>query len=91
MTMSNPAHPGHVLKELYLDALGLTVTEVAKGLGVSRQALSNIIHGHNGITSAKALRLEKVFRTSRQACLTMQQHYDLLKHFHFSPNVFFII
>ncbi len=77
MTMYNPAHPGHVLKELYLDALGLTVTEVAKGLGVSRQALSNIIHGHNGITPEMALRLEKAFGTSRQAWLNMQQHYDL--------------
>lgn len=77
MAMHNPEHPGRVLKELYLDALELTVTEVAKGLGVSRQALSNIINEHSGITPEMALRLEKAFSTSRQAWLNMQQNYDL--------------
>ena len=77
MAMHNPEHPGRVLKELYLDALALTVTEVDKGLGVSRQALSNIINEHSGITSEMALRLEKAFGTSRQAWLNMQQNYDL--------------
>ena len=66
MAMYNPEHPGRVLKELYLDALELTVTEVAKGLGVSRQALSNILNAHSGITPEMALRLEKAFGTSRQ-------------------------
>ena len=77
MAMHNPEHPGQVLKTLYLEALGLTVTEAAKGLGVSRQALSNIINGHNGITPEMALRLEKAFGTSRQAWLNMQQNHDL--------------
>jgi antitoxin HigA-1 len=77
VAMHNPEHPGRVLKELYLDALELTVTEVAKGLGVSRQALSNIINEHSGITPEMALRLEKAFGTSRQAWLNMQQNYDL--------------
>lgn len=77
MAMHNPEHPGRVLKELYLDALALTVTEVAKGLGVSRQALSNILNEHSGITPEMALRLEKAFGTSRQAWLNMQQNYDL--------------
>ncbi len=75
--MHNPEHPGQVLKAFYLDALGLTVTEAAKGLGISRQALSNMINGHNGITPEMALRLEKAFGTSRQAWLNMQQNYDL--------------
>ncbi len=77
MAMHNPEHPGRVLKNLYLDTLEITVTEAAKGLGVSRQALSNIINGHNGITPEMALRLEKAFGTSRQAWLNMQQNYDL--------------
>jgi addiction module HigA family antidote len=77
VAMHNPEHPGRVLKELYLGALELTVTEVAKGLGVSRQALSNIINEHSGITPEMALRLEKAFGTSRQAWLNMQQNYDL--------------
>ena len=77
MAMHSPEHPGRVLKELYLDALELTVTEVAKGLGVSRQALSNILNEHSGITPEMALRLEKAFGTSRQAWLNMQQNYDI--------------
>ena len=77
MGMYNPDHPGTVLKTLYLEPLGLTVTQVAKGLGISRQALSNIINGHSGITPEMALRLEKAFGTSHQAWLTMQQKYDL--------------
>lgn len=77
MAMHNPAHPGQVLKELYLDPLGLTITQAAKGLGISRQALSNILHGHNRITPDMALRFEKAFSTSRQAWLNMQQNYDL--------------
>src|SRR5215831_4832959 len=75
--MHNPAHPGQVLKELYLDPLGLTTTQAAKGLGISRQAFSNILNGHNRITPDMALRLEKAFGTSRQAWLNMQQNYDL--------------
>ena len=65
MAMHNPAHPGQVLKELYLDPLGLTITQAAKGLGISCQAFSNIVRGHNRITSDMALRLEKAFGTSR--------------------------
>jgi addiction module HigA family antidote len=77
MPMHDPEHPGTVLKTLYLDPLGLTVTEAAKGLCVTRQSLSNIINGHTAITPEMALRLEKAFGTSRQTCLTMQQRYDL--------------
>jgi len=75
--MHNPAHPGQVLKELYLDPLSLTITQAAKGLRISRQALSNILNGHNRITPDMALRFEKAFGTSRQAWLNMQQSYDL--------------
>jgi addiction module HigA family antidote len=75
--MHNPAHPGQVLKELYLDPLGLTITQAAKGLRISRQALSNILNGHNRITPDMALRFEKAFGISRQTWLNMQQNYDL--------------
>lgn len=77
MAMYNPEHPGAVLKMLYLDPLGLTVTQAAKGLGVPRQSLSNILNSHAGITPEMALRLEKAFGTSREAWLTMQLRYDL--------------
>ena len=77
MPMHDPEHPGTVLKTLYLGPLGLTVTEAARGLCVTRQSLSNIINGHTAITPDMALRLEKAFGTSRQTWLTMQQRYDL--------------
>ena len=77
MAMYNPAHPGQVLKELYLDPLGLTITQAAKGLRISRQALSNILNGHNRITPDMALRFEKALGASRQTWLNMQQNYDL--------------
>jgi len=65
MEMHNPPHPGEVLRELYLEPLGLTVGGAAKALGVSRTMLSRILNGHAGITSAIACgstpRLSAVF------------------------------
>ncbi|MGU7783398.1 HigA family addiction module antitoxin [Burkholderia sp. PU8-34] len=56
--MSNPPHPGETLRDDVLPALGLTVTEAAAQLGVTRAALSRILHGHAGISPEMALRLE---------------------------------
>ena len=60
-TMHDPAHPGEILRELVLDPLGLTVTEVAERLGVSRKTLHKILAGAGGVTADMALRLEEVF------------------------------
>ncbi|KWC79003.1 LacI family transcriptional regulator [Burkholderia cepacia] len=54
----NPPHPGETLRDDVLPALGLTVTEAASQLGVTRAALSRILHGHAGISPEMALRLE---------------------------------
>jgi len=51
MKMHNPPHPGEVIKALCLEPLGLTVTDAAKALGVSRKTLSGILNGRAGITS----------------------------------------
>ena len=75
--MHNPPHPGEVLKVLYLEELGLTITATSKALGVSRQNLSEIINGHTGITPEMALKLAKALNTSASMWLKMQQHYDL--------------
>ena len=56
--MFNPPHPGEALREDILPALGLSVTQAAKQLGVTRAALSRILHGHAGISPEMALRLE---------------------------------
>lgn len=77
MLMHNPPHPGEVIKELCLDPLGLTVTEAAKGLGVSRKTLSSIINGKSGISPEMAVRLSIAFDTSSESWINMQSQYDL--------------
>lgn len=75
--MHNPAHPGKVLKELWLDPMGMTITEAAGRLGVARKTISRIINGHGAITPEMALRIEIVFGSTAETWLTMQSAYDL--------------
>ena len=75
--MHKPAHPGEVLKELYLEPLGLTVTETARKLGVSRKTLSQLVNAHAGVSPEMALRLAKAFDTTPHSWLNMQKNYDL--------------
>jgi addiction module HigA family antidote len=75
--LHNPPHPGEVLKELCLEPLGLTVTETAKGLGVSRKTLSAILNGKSGISPEMAVRLSIAFNTSSEGWLNQQSQYDL--------------
>jgi addiction module HigA family antidote len=77
MLMYNPPHPGEVLKELCLEPLGLTVTETAKALGVSRKTLSAILNGKSGISPEMAVRLSIAFNTSSESWLNQQSQYDL--------------
>jgi len=77
MLMHNPPHPGEVLRELCLEPLGLTVTEAAKGLGVSRKTLSTILNGKSGISPEMAVRLSIAFNTSSESWLNQQSQYDL--------------
>jgi len=78
MEMYNPAHPGEVLKEMYIEPLGLTITEAARRLGVPRWRLSQTVNGRASISPAMALRLAKAFEnTSPQFWLNMQNQYDL--------------
>lgn len=75
--MYNPAHPGEVLKRLYMEPLDLSVRELADGLNVSRQTVSKIINGKNGVSPNMALKLSEAFGTSAELWLGMQQDYDL--------------
>ncbi|MBV9115290.1 MAG: HigA family addiction module antidote protein [Hyphomicrobiales bacterium] len=59
MRMRNPSHPGEIIREDCLEPLGLTVTAAAKGLGVTRKALSDLLNGHSGVSPEMAIRLEK--------------------------------
>lgn len=75
--MHNPPHPGEVLKELCLEPLGLSVSEAAKALDVSRKTLSAILNRRAGITPEMALRLSIAFNTTAESWLMQQIQYDL--------------
>jgi addiction module HigA family antidote len=77
MMMKNPPHPGLHVRYDCLDPLGLSVTEGAKALGVSRQALNNLVNGKSGISPEMAVRLSKAFGGTPAVWLRMQMNYDL--------------
>ena len=77
MPMANPCHPGEIVKYECLEPLGLTVTKAAKGLGVTRQALSDVINGRAGVSVDMAIRLTKAFGSTPETWLGMQMAYDL--------------
>jgi antitoxin HigA-1 len=77
MRMHNPPHPGEVIKTLCLEPLGVTVTQAAEALGVSRKTLSAILNGRAGITPEMAVRLSIAFDTSAESWLNQQTQYDL--------------
>ena len=77
MLMYNPPHPGEIIKELCLEPLGLSVTDAAKGLGISRKTLSSIINGKAGISPEMAVRLSIAFNTSSESWIRQQSQYDL--------------
>ena len=77
MPMKNPPHPGLSVRADCLEPLGLSVTEAAKILGVSRQALNNLIHGQAGISPEMAIRLDKAFGGGADTWLRLQAAYDL--------------
>jgi len=77
MPMKNPVHPGLIVRHDCLEALGLTVTEGAKVLGVTRQALNNIVNGKAGISPEMSIRLAKAFGSTPETWLQMQVAYDL--------------
>lgn len=75
--MHNPPHPGAVLQDTVLGAGGITVTEFAKQLGVSRVALSRVANGRAAISADMALRLAAALGGSAESWLSMQAAYDL--------------
>ncbi|TAK05822.1 addiction module antidote protein, HigA family [bacterium] len=70
--MHNPPHPGEVLRKLCLEPLGLTVTQAAKALNVSRKTLSAILNGRAGISPEMAVRLSIAFDTTAESWLSQQ-------------------
>ena len=77
MRMHNPPHPGKILKSLCLEPLGLSVTDAAEALGVSRKTLSSILNGRAGISPEMAIRLSIAFDTTAESWLNQQTQFDL--------------
>ena len=75
--MHNPPHPGEILKSLCLEPLGLSVTDAARALGVSRKTLSAILNGRAGISPEMAIRLSIAFDTTAESWLSQQTQFDL--------------
>ena len=77
MRMRNPPHPGRIVRQECIEPLGLTVTEAARALRVTRQTLNNLVNGRSGISPEMAIRLSKAFGSSPEVWLGMQMEYDL--------------
>lgn len=75
--MKNPVHPGEILREDVLEPLELSVAEAATRLGISRVALSRVLHAHARVTSNLAVRLEQAGVSTARAWLALQNAYDL--------------
>ena len=77
MLMHDPPHPGAFIRRQCLEPLGLTVTEAARGLSVSRNTLSMLLNGRLGISPEMAIRLSQAFGGSPESWLQQQMQYDL--------------
>ncbi len=79
MPMTNPPHPGEIVKHECLEPLGLSVTRAAKGLGISRQTLSELVNERAGVSVQMALRLSMSFGSTPETWLALQTAYDLAR------------
>ena len=77
MPMHNPPHPGEIVRRECLEPLSLTVTRAAQGLGVTRQALSNLVNEKAGVSVEMAHRLSQAFGSTPETWLRIQMAYDL--------------
>ena len=77
MPMKTPPHPGRIVRQECLEPLGLSVTDGAKALGVSRNALSELVNKRRGISPEMAIRLDKAFGGGADSWHLMQASYDM--------------
>lgn len=85
--MAEPAHPGIFIRMEVIEPLGLSVTEAAQALGVSRPALSALLNGRAGLSPEMALRIEKAFGPKMDPLLRMQTAYDTAKARHRADEI----
>ena len=79
MPMKNPPHPGRIVRQECIEPLGLSVTDGAKALGVSSNALSEIVNERRGISPEMAIRLDKAFGGGADTWHRMQAAYDIAR------------
>ena len=77
MPMKAPPHPGRIVRQECLEPLGLSVTDGAKALGVSRNALSELVNERRGVSLEMAIRLDKAFGGGADSWHSMQANYDM--------------
>jgi addiction module HigA family antidote len=77
MRMHGPSHPGEILRELYLKPMGVTITEAAEALGVTRKHISAIVNGRAPVSPDMAMRLAVTFATEPELWVNLQAQYDL--------------
>lgn len=75
--MKDPPHPGGVLRRQVIEPLGLTVTQAAQALGVSRPAISNLLNGRVSLSPEMAIRFEKAFAVDMETLLGLQHAFDV--------------
>jgi len=76
-TNRSPIHPGEILLEEFMKPYGMTQTEIAKRIGVSRKHISEIVNGRKGISTDIGLRLSRLFGTSPELWLNGQLAWDV--------------
>ncbi len=79
MPMKTPPHVGGLIRREIVEPLGLSVTEAASALGVTRQALSNLLNERTGLSTDMALRIEKAFGPKMDHLMRMQLAFDLVE------------
>lgn len=77
MKMYNPPHPGEIIKGLWLDPMGASITDAALAMGISRKTLSKVINGRGRVTPEMAVRLSIALGSSPESWLGHQATYDL--------------
>ena len=87
MAMKNPPHPGLSVRHDCIEPLGLTITQAARALGVTRQALNNLVNGKAAISPEMAIRLDKAFGGGADTWLRLQAAYDLAQAEKHSGNI----
>jgi addiction module HigA family antidote len=87
MPMKNPPHPGEVLKDLCIEPLGKTLTDIAEKLGVSRKTLSDLVNGKRSLSLDMAIRISKAFGSTPDTWLRMQLNYDLARQEKYAAKI----